>query len=99
MKLSNQEIINILNTINTISNKDFPIITTYKILDNEEKLLKEYQIYEKAKAKVKTEDELKELLLIEKEIEIDLIDKNELVESGVTLSPVQLVGLKRLING
>lgn len=99
MKLTNQEIINLLNTLNTIAEKDFPISLTYKIIDNQEKLLSQYQVYEKAKAKVKSDEELMELLEVKCDVGISTIDKNELIESGVSLSPVQLVGLKRLING
>ena len=58
MKFTNQEIINTLNALNSIAEKDFPIQMTYKIIDLQEKLMNSYQTYEKAKSKVKNEDEL-----------------------------------------
>ena len=99
MVLTNQRIIDLLNTIGSIMNKDFPVKLTFQLIDNQEKLIKHYEVYEKAKAKVKTEEELLELLGIETEVDINPIDKNELLESGINLTPAQLVGLKRIIDG
>lgn len=99
MKLTNQEIINILNILFSISEKDFPITLSYHLIDIQEKLLTAYQVYEKAKAKVKTDEELLKLLEINVDFDFELIDKTELIESGASLSPAQLLGLKKIING
>lgn len=99
MKLTNQEIISTYNALDSLANKELPILLTYKIVNNLDVLLKEYQIFEKARAKAKNNEELKELLEIERELELELLDKQELIEAGVKISPIQLVSLKRLING
>ena len=99
MKLTNQEIINAFNALDALSNKELPILLTYKIVDILDKLLSEYRIFEKAKDKAKNNEELIELLNIERELDIEKLDKQELIDSGIEISPVQLVGLKRIING
>ena len=99
MKLTNQEIINIGNTLFSLQDKEMPITLTYKIVNNLELITEAYQVFEKTKQKAKTEEELKELLEIEKEVKLETFDKQELIDAGITLTPVQLVGLKRLING
>ena len=99
MKLTNQEIINMGNTLFSLQDKEMPITLTYKIVNNLELITEAYQVFEKTKQKAKTEEELKELLEIEKEVKLETFDKQELIDAGITLTPVQLVGLKRLING
>ena len=99
MILTNQEIINTFGSLDSLGNKELPIKLTYKVIDNLDKLFKAYQIYEKALEKAKTVEEKQELLQITKEIDLVTIDKNELIEANITLTPIQLVGLKRIING
>lgn len=99
MKLTNQEIINAINALNSLQEKELPILITYKVIDNFEKLMQAYNSYFKTLDKAKTDKEIKELLEIEKEIKLEKFSKQELIESGITLTPVQLVGLKRLIDG
>lgn len=99
MKLSNQEIINAYNALDTLSNKELPILLTYKIVNNLEKLFQEYSIFDKAKQKAKNIEEVKELLNVELEVELETINKKELIDADIKISPIQLVGLKRLING
>ena len=99
MILTNQEIINTFGALDSLGNKELPIKLTYKVIDNLDKLIKAYQIYEKALEKAKTVEEKQELLQIKKEIDLVTIDKNELIEANITLTPIQLVGLKRIING
>ena len=99
MLLTNQEIINAYNALDSLSEQELPILLTYKIVDNLENLMKECLVFEKAKNKAKDIEEVKELLKIEKEVKLETFDKQELVDAGIKLSPIQLVGLKRLING
>lgn len=99
MKLTNQEIVNTLNILYSIADKDFPIALTYQLIDIQEKLMQAYQVYDKARIKAKTDGELIELLEITAEVEIEGIDKEELIASGASLSPAQLVGLRKIING
>lgn len=99
MKLTNQEIINAYNALDALSDKELPILLTYKIVDILDKLLNEYRIFEKAREKAKNNNEIIELLNIERELDIELLDKQELIDSGIKISPIQLVGLKRIING
>ena len=99
MKLTNQEIINTFNGLDSIAEKEMPILLTYKIVNNMDVLLKSYNIFEQAKQKAKNDKDLKELLDLEVELDLELLDKNELVDAGIKLSPIQLVQIKRLING
>ena len=99
MKLTNQEIVNILNALNPFNDKELPILLTYRVIEIEEKLLNEYNIYEKARGKVKSDEELKELLELEREIELETFNKQELIDAGLKISPSQLVILGRLIDG
>lgn len=99
MKLTNQEIINLINALNDLSQKDLPITIAYKIIGNVEKLMNVYATYEKTKEKVKTDQELLELLEIENDIDLELIEKQELIDAGITISPAQLVGISEIING
>lgn len=99
MKLTNRRIVDLLNTIGSVINKDFPIKITFQLMENQDKLIKPYETYFKAKEKVKSEEELLELLELETEVDITPIDKEELIQSGINLSPAQLIGLKRIING
>lgn len=99
MKLTNNEILMSYRALDSLGNKEFPITLTYLIIDNLEKLGKECDIYFKTLKKAKSEKDKQELLQIEKEVDLEKIDKNELIEAGITLTPIQLVGLKRLIDG
>lgn len=99
MKLTNQEIINTINGLQSIEEKELPILLTYRVIDNLEKLLTVYESYSKTLDKAKTEKEIKELLGVEKEVDIEPINKQELIDANISLSPVQLVSLKRIIDG
>ena len=99
MNLKNQEIINLINVLDSMAEKEFPVNLTYRILENYDKLLKAYRIYEQAKSKIKTDEELLELLDIETKVDIEPINKQELIDSGVEIAPNQLYELKRIING
>lgn len=99
MKITNQEIITMFEALDSLGKKELPILMTYKVVDNMDKLLKVYEVYDKARRKAKNDKEIRELLNIEKEVDLEMINKNELIEADVRLSPVQLVGLKRLIDG
>lgn len=99
MKLTNQEIINMLNALRPINEQGMPILLTYRFIEIEEKLLSEYNIYDKARTKAKSDDELKELLNLEREVELETFNKQELIDAGLQISPSQLVILGRLIDG
>ena len=99
MKLTNKEVITLFNALDSLGETELPITITYKVVNNLDMLLHAYQIYDKARVKAKNEEEVKELLEIENEINLETINRNELVEAGVKLKPVQLVGIKRVIDG
>lgn len=99
MKITNQEIINIFEALDSLGNKELPILLTYRVVDNLDKLLKAYEVYRKAMLKAKNNEEIQELLNIEREVDLESFSKQELVEAGVTLTPVQLIRLRRLIDG
>lgn len=99
MKITNQEIINISEALDSLGNKELPILLTYRVVDNLDKLLKAYEVYRKAMLKAKNNEEIQELLNIEREVDLESFSKQELVEAGVTLTPVQLIRLRRLIDG
>lgn len=99
MKFTNQEIINALNALDSLSQKELPILLTYQILEIHDYLMELYKVYSKALSKAKNDDEIKELLNIEKEISIPMLNKQDLIDADVTLTPVQLAGIRRLIIG
>lgn len=99
MKLTNQEIINTFEALDSLGEKELPILLTYRVVNNLDKLLKVYQVYNKAMQKAKSDEEIQELLDIECEVDLETFTKEELVNAGVTLTPIQLVKLRRLIDG
>lgn len=99
MKLTNQEIINALNALEEIKDKEFPILITYKIIANTEKLFNAYSPYDKARQKAKNDADLAALLCECQEVEIEKINKQELVDCAVTFTPTQLLSLKGIIDG
>lgn len=99
MKLTNREIITTFNALDSLGETEMPIAMTYKVVNNIDKLLHAYQVFERARQKAKNEDEINELLEIESEIDIETISRAELFEAGIKLKPVQLVGIKRIIDG
>lgn len=99
MRITNQDVITLFSNLDSLANKEMPILLTYKVVNNLDKLLKAYQVYDKTKSKAKNNDEIQELLKVEIEIDLETFNKQELVDAGITLTPVQLVGLKRLIHG
>ena len=99
MKLTNQEVINLINGLNEIAEKDLPILMTYKVIGNLDKLMNIYTSFDKARKKAKTDEELFELLNFENEIELETIDKQELIDTGIQITPIQLIGISRMIDG
>lgn len=99
MKLTNQEIINIIQALDSLGNKELPILITYKIVDNLDRLMSVYEVYDKTRVKAKNDDEIKELLKAEREVELETLTKQDLIDSGITLTPFQLVGFRRIIDG
>lgn len=99
MKLTNKEAITLFNALDSLGETELPITITYKVVNNLDKLLHAYQIFDKARLRAKNEEEVNELLEMENEVDLETIDRNELIEAGVKLKPVQLVGIKRVIDG
>lgn len=99
MKLTNKEVITLFNALDSLGETELPITITYKVVNNLDKLLHAYQIFDKARLRAKNEEEVNELLEMENEVDLETIDRNELIEAGVKLKPVQLVGIKRVIDG
>lgn len=107
MKLTNQQIIKIIDTLNEISEQNMPILLTYQIIEILEELFKVYSPYQKSIEKlehkygVKNELFKKEALLLlnmQKEIDINKLKKKDLVEANISLSPFSLVALKPIIE-
>lgn len=99
MKFKNKEIIEIINAINSLAEKDMPITLTYFIINNHKKLIEAYDVYNRARVKAKDQDELMKLLDIEVDVDVELINKQDLIEANLTLTPQQLLSLQRLIYG
>lgn len=112
MKLSNQEIINLLNAFDGIADKDLPVKMTFDLYSIHSTLMDVYTAYIKSLEKLKTKynveendtdfpegmnRELKELLEIQKELDIPKIKKEELLDSGVELNMIQLQSLLPVI--
>lgn len=110
MQLKNHEIISILDAINEITDKDIPVEFAFKMIDISSKLETKYQSYIKTlqsimkKANVEKPDDpaiidqVKELLDISVEFNCELIDKKELIDTGIKLTLSQLVRLDKLIR-
>lgn len=99
MKFKNKEIIETINAINSLADKDMPITITYFFINNHKKLCEVYDIYNEARLKAKDQDELMKLLNLEVDVDVELINKQELIDSNISLTPKQLIDLKRLIYG
>lgn len=111
MKLSNQEVINVLNAFDGIAEKDLPVKMTFDLYSIHSKLMEVYTIYLKALEKLKKKhgveddseipesmlEELKELLGIEKELDLPEIKKEELLDSSIELSLTELQALMPVI--
>lgn len=99
MLITNEQIIRTYNALDSLSNKEMPITLTYKVMNNLDRLLEAYRVYEKTLSKTKNDEEVQELLNIEVDVDVELLEKQELIDAGITLTPVHLNGLKRLIYG
>lgn len=105
--MTNQQIIQTINALNAISNKEMPIELTYKVMDNLGRLLGAYEPYTKSLEKIKAKysegsemfySEAGKLLEIEVELDINYFTKDELLESGISLTPLDLISLQPLIK-
>lgn len=111
MRLSNSEIINLLNSLSNIADKDIPIAFTYRLFDINKALEDSYSVYWKTlenimkKNNVNNPDdpaiheEVKELLEMTTEVNIDKINRPELLETNINLSLSQLAALSPIIEG
>lgn len=105
MEIKNSEVIQAIDVLNELSDKEMPVEITFKVINTLEQLFSFYRPYLKSLEKLKEqfdegselEGEVKKLLDITVEGAIPPFTKNELIESGIELTPSQLVRLKPLI--
>lgn len=109
MKLTNQEIINHLNSIPALAGVEFPVKITYALKKNHRKLVTEYKDYEaqlddlREKYPKLDEDEdfnkaVKELLAIENEIDIFMLDESIFETGDFNVTATQLEILEFMIE-
>ena len=109
MKLTNQEIINHLNSIPALAGVEFPVKITYALKKNHRKLVTEYKDYEaqlddlREKYPKLNEDEnfniaVKELLAIENEIDIFMLDESIFETGDFNITPSQIEILEFMIE-
>ena len=109
MKLTNQEIINHLNSIPALAGVEFPVKITYALKKNHRKLVTEYKDYEaqlddlREKYPKLNEDEnfniaVTELLAIENEIDIFMLDESIFETGDFNITPSQIEILEFMIE-
>lgn len=109
MKLTNQKIINHLNSIPALAGVEFPVKITYALKKNHRKLVTEYKDYEaqlddlREKYPKLNEDEnfniaVKELLAIENEIDIFMLDESIFETGDFNITPSQIEILEFMIE-
>ena len=109
MKLTNQEMINHLNSIPALAGVEFPVKITYALKKNHRKLVTEYKDYEaqlddlREKYPKLNEDEnfniaVKELLAIENEIDIFMLDESIFETGDFNITPSQIEILEFMIE-
>lgn len=110
MRLANSEIISLLNSLSDIADKDIPITFTYRLFDIHKTLQDSYSVYWNTienimkKHNVNNPDdpiikkEVRELLEMMVEVDLEKIKRNELIESNIDLSLSQLAALSPIIE-
>lgn len=99
MKLTNQEIISLLNGLMEIEEKLMPVALAYKINCNNQVLTEKYRVYLKTLQPIKEDKEkVKELLKLETEVDLRLIPLKELEEASLTLTPLTLQNLLPMLT-
>lgn len=99
MKLTNQEIISLLNGLMEIEDRQMPVALAYKINCNNQALTEKYRVYLKTLQPIKEDKEkVKELLKLETEVDLRLISLKELEEASLTLTPLTLQNLLPMLT-
>lgn len=110
MKLANSEIIGLLDTLGTIADKDIPVNFTYQLFDINQRLQESYAIYWNTLQSImkknevdnpddpKIEKEVRELLDMRVDVSIDMVKREELINSGIALTLQQLTNLSPIIE-
>lgn len=108
MKITNREIINALDAMSLLKDRELPVELAFKVFDNHKKLMEAYEPYIKTMNKTQEQykdnndkflEEANKLINIEREIEVKKFTREELLNSEVKLTPAELAGLEVLIDG
>lgn len=111
MRITNNEVIGLLNTLGSVADKDIPVSFTYQLFDIQQKLQDAYQIYWNTLSNImkkhdvtdpndpKIIGEVKELLDMMTEVELVKLKRDELIESDINLTLQQLNNLSPIIEG
>ena len=108
-KITNQEIVNLLNSILALASVELPVRVTYALKKNHRKLVTEYKDYEAQLDEIREkypkldDDEnfnqaVKELLSLENEIDIYTIDESIFESGDFKITAAQLETLEFMIE-
>lgn len=110
MQLLNGQIVHMFNAINEISEKDLPVEFAFKVFEIASKLTPHFQSYlqtiQKLMKKNNVDDpedpvirqDVVDLMNVTVEMNCELIDKQELIDSGIKLTLSQLQRLDPIIK-
>lgn len=108
MKLTNSEIIRAIDALDALSDKEMPIELTFKVVRNVDALMNRYNVYTRTLETLKSryregtpqfESEVKKLLDCEVAVDTEPFTREEFTDADVRITPLELMGLKVLIDG
>lgn len=88
-----------INALNDIRDIEMPVTLAYKIVNTINKLLEKNSVYEQTLSGLKTEEEKMELFNLIIEVDITPFLLSEFTDADVKLTPLQMFGIKVLIDG
>lgn len=110
MHLTNAEIINMINALNELSDKDIPVEFAFKVFGISGKLSNKFDAYLKTLQSIMKKagvdnpedpvirEDVENLLNIVVDFDSEFIDKQELIDSDIKLTLSQLARLDKLIK-
>lgn len=105
MKLTNEQIVILINSISNIKDVDMPISESFKFTKDFQKLNDCYTAYETElkkitddEGKVKDKDKLIELLNLETEVDLETISIEKLEQANVNLSIATINALSPILE-
>lgn len=99
MILKNSEIIQAIDALNELKDKEMPVELAYKVIEMNETLMEKYTIYLKTLETLKTDKEKMELFNLKTEIIVTPFFMSEFKDAEIKLTPMQAFGLKAVTDG